>query len=55
MVILGDGEMEQQTVSLRARSGDQIADIPLEQFVADLRNEIDSKVSQPALVPPSEA
>ncbi len=31
---------DQETVSLRARNGDQIAGIPLEQFVADLRSEI---------------
>ena len=52
MVILGDGEMEQQTVSLRARNGDQISDLPLTQFVDDLLEEIASKVSQPSLVPP---
>ena len=54
MVILGDGEMEQETVSLRARNGDQIAGIPLENFIRDLCDEIENKVPQPGLVPPAE-
>jgi threonyl-tRNA synthetase len=54
MVILGDGEMASETVSLRARNGDQIADIPLATFVDDLMNEIETKVSQPSLVPSPE-
>ena len=45
--------MSNETVSLRARNGDQIAGIPLNTFVADLKNEITEKVSQPSLVPPS--
>jgi threonyl-tRNA synthetase len=53
MVILGDGEMEGRTVSLRARNGDQVADLGLEQFIEDLQSEINEKVSQPSLVPPS--
>ena len=32
MVILGDGETENRTVSLRARNGDQVSDIPLDTF-----------------------
>ena len=55
MVILGDGEMEQESVSLRARNGDQVSDIPLQNFVDQLLEEIERKVSQPSLVPPSEA
>jgi threonyl-tRNA synthetase len=51
MVILGDGEMENETVSLRARNGDQVADLPLQDFVDRLMVEIETKVSQPALVP----
>jgi len=54
MVILGDGEMEHETVSLRARNGDQIADISLEQFKQDLLTEIGEKHSQPSLVPATE-
>ena len=53
LVILGDEEMGSETVSLRARNGDQIAGIPLATFVADLKNEIEEKISQPSLVPPS--
>ena len=51
MVILGDGEMESRTVSLRARSGDQIADLPLEEFIESITNEIQQKIPQPSLVP----
>ena len=50
MIILGDGEQENNTVSLRGRSGDQIADIKLEQFVQDIVTEIEDKVAQPNLV-----
>ena len=50
MVILGDGETENRTVSLRARNGDQVSDIPLDTFLKDLRTEIDEKVTQPSLV-----
>lgn len=55
MVILGDGEMEQESVSLRARNGDQVSGLPLQRFVDQLLEEIERKVSQPSLVPPSEA
>ena len=54
MVILGDGEMETNTVSLRARNGDQVADLPLDDFIQLLRHEIDEKTSQPSLVAPPE-
>ena len=49
MVILGDGEIESRSVSLRARNGDQVSGIPLDTFLADLKREIEEKVSQPAL------
>ncbi|RJU82809.1 MAG: threonine--tRNA ligase [Candidatus Poseidoniales archaeon] len=49
MVILGDGEIESRSVSLRARNGDQVSGIPLDTFLSDLKREIDEKVSQPAL------
>ena len=55
LVILGDEEMRNNTVSLRARNGDQIADVPLQDFIADLSNEIEQKTPVPSLVPsPSE-
>ena len=55
MVILGDGEIETRTVSLRARNGDQVSGIPLETFLKDLRTEIDEKTVQPSLaVSPNE-
>ena len=53
MLILGDGEIESRSVSLRARNGDQVSGIPLESFISDLRNEITEKVTQPSLVTPS--
>ena len=49
MVILGDGEIENRTVSLRARNGDQVSGIPLDTFVTDLKSEIKEKVAQPSL------
>ncbi|MDA8587956.1 threonine--tRNA ligase [Euryarchaeota archaeon] len=54
MVILGDGEIESRSVSLRARNGDQVSGIPLERFLTDLKHEIEEKVSQPALAVNSE-
>ena len=52
LVILGDEEQKNGTVSLRARNGDQIAGIPLDEFVSNIATEISEKVSQPSLVPP---
>ena len=54
MVILGDGEIDSRSVSLRARNGDQVSGIPLESFIADLRKEILDKVTQPSLVVPND-
>ncbi|MAI40634.1 MAG: threonine--tRNA ligase [Euryarchaeota archaeon] len=54
MVILGDGEIDSRSVSLRARNGDQVSGIPLESFIADLRKEILDKVTQPSLVAPND-
>ena len=50
MVILGDGEIEARSVSLRARNGDQVSGIPLDTFVTDLLTEIEEKIPQPSLV-----
>jgi len=50
MVILGDGEAKNNTVSLRARSGEQISDLPLNDFIANIVSEIKQKLSQPSLV-----
>ena len=50
MVILGDGEAENNTVSLRARSGEQIADLSLDDFITNLCEEISQKTAQPSLV-----
>ena len=50
MVILGDGEAEGNTVSLRARSGEQVSDIPLDDFITNIVSEINNKSSQPNLV-----
>jgi threonyl-tRNA synthetase len=50
MIILGDGEAENNTVSLRARSGEQIADLALDDFITNLCEEISQKTAQPSLV-----
>tara|TARA_B100000459_G_scaffold146640_1_gene113462 strand:+ start:5523 stop:7547 length:2025 start_codon:yes stop_codon:yes gene_type:complete len=54
MVILGDGEIDSRSVSLRARNGDQVSGVPLESFVTNLRKEILDKVTQPSLVVPND-
>jgi threonyl-tRNA synthetase len=52
MLILGDDETTNNTVSIRARNGDQRAGIDFETFLAELLDEINSKVAVPSLVPP---
>ena len=51
MLILGDDETSQRTVSIRARNGDQKAGIGLDEFLKELKAEIDSKAATPSLVP----
>ncbi|MAD55184.1 MAG: threonine--tRNA ligase [Euryarchaeota archaeon] len=53
LIILGDEEVQNETVSLRARNGDQVAGIPLATFIDDITREISEKTPQPSLVPPS--
>ena len=50
MAIVGDGEAEGRTVSLRARNGDQISGMGLDEFITALKDEIESKVVQPSIV-----
>ncbi|MDB9835133.1 threonine--tRNA ligase [Candidatus Poseidoniaceae archaeon] len=50
MVIVGDGEAEGRTVSLRSRNGDQISGMGLDEFVHALVDEIKMKAAQPSLV-----
>ena len=49
MLILGGKEAEAGTVSVRHRSKGDLGPRPLEQFIADLRQEIEIKaIDQPA-------
>ena len=52
MLIIGDDEISNHSVSIRARNGDQRAGVPFEEFLSELLNEIDTKVAVPSLVPP---
>ena len=52
MLILGDDEVENNSVSIRARNGDQRAGVDFETFLSELVCEIDSKSATPSLVPP---
>ena len=54
MLILGDDEANNNTVSIRARNGDQRAGVAFETFVDELLDEINSKRATPELVPPKE-
>jgi len=54
MLILGDDEATNNTVSIRARNGDQRAGVAFDTFVDELLEEINSKRATPALVPPKE-
>ncbi len=49
MVILGDDEMSQETVSIRSRSGDQKNGVDLAEFVSDLFAEISNRSKDLAL------
>ncbi|MDP6869958.1 MAG: threonine--tRNA ligase [Candidatus Poseidoniaceae archaeon] len=51
MLILGDEEMTNGTVSIRARNGDQLSGLNLDDFVNQLSVEIDEKIAIPSLVP----
>jgi len=44
MLILGDKEVENKTVAERGRSGKDYGAVPLEQFIKDIRKEIDEKI-----------
>lgn len=54
MLILGDEEASQRTVSIRARNGDQKAAVGLDEFLKELKGEIESKAATPSLVPPQD-
>lgn len=54
MLILGDDEANNNTVSIRARNGDQRAGVDFGTFVDELLEEINSKRATPTLVPPKE-
>lgn len=43
MIIVGDGEKEKGTISVRGRGNENIADISLEDFIARLKKEIEEK------------
>ncbi|MBJ63664.1 MAG: threonine--tRNA ligase, partial [Euryarchaeota archaeon] len=54
MLILGDDEVNNDTVSIRARNGDQKAGVAFVDFVEELLEEIKSKKATPSLVPAKE-
>ena len=54
MLILGDDETENNTVSIRARNGDQRAGVEFDLFLDELLNEINTKKATPSLVPAKE-
>ena len=54
MLILGDDETENNTVSIRARNGDQRAGVEFDLFLDELLSEINTKKASPSLVPPKE-
>lgn len=42
MVIVGDGEMENETISIRGRGNESVSNLKLEDFIARLKNEIET-------------
>ena len=54
MLILGEEEAANNSVSIRARNGDQRSGIIVDDFVKEISLEIEEKVAVPALVPPQD-
>lgn len=50
MLILGEEEATADCVSIRARDGAQVNNVPLSQFIADICEEITSKTATPFIV-----
>ena len=46
MIILGDKDIENKTVSVRHRSGEDLGAIPMEQFESILRDVVDNKLKK---------
>ena len=44
MLVLGDRDVENGTVSVRRRSGEDLGAMTLDEFAALLKEEVDSKV-----------
>ena len=44
MLVVGDRDMENGTVSVRHRSGEDLGAMSLDQFAAMLKEEVDNKV-----------
>ena len=40
MIIVGDGEKEKSTISIRGRGNENVSDLKLEDFIARLQDEI---------------
>jgi threonyl-tRNA synthetase len=53
LLIIGDEEVTGKTISLRGRNNAQRNGIPLAEFVAEIRAEIESKSLQLNLTPPA--
>jgi threonyl-tRNA synthetase len=51
MIILGDEEVTDSTVSIRARNGDQCKGVALSDFVSQISEEISNRSGELALVP----
>ena len=46
MIVVGDRDMENKTVSVRTRTGEDLGAMSLEDFTAKLKEVVDSKVLQ---------
>ena len=51
MVIVGDEETENGTVSIRSRAGQQLNGVPLDDFVAGIFTEITTRDKNLSLIP----
>jgi len=43
LIIVGDGEVENKTISVRARGNRSMSDLSLDEFIKMIKEEIDTK------------
>ena len=50
MIIIGEDEIENETISIRARNGEQKNNIPVKEFITKITNEDKSRSKELELI-----